>query len=621
MKVTQPERRRIVFIQIAMGLLAFGLLVQLIRVQFGPYAPIFADWAEKTVGQMEKIQPARGLIYDRNGYVLAANASMYFAEVEVGELNSTSQREIAATLSKLLDLPIEDLYAQLTRDWAAESRFRFRLVRTVDGGRTLPITVDRTVADVLQGFMQDPLGPNLSGLDLVPAPKRTYPAATVAGHALGFVNQEGQGFFGVEGYYDEWLAGKPITVQRPLIPPEARLQPDPPAGVNLVLTLDMSVQQAAEIALREAVDDAEAESGQVIVMDPRTGEILAMAAYPLLDPNHYDTWLAGRQADKPKSDEGEQDGASGDNPPADEPAEPVITPAVAGTYEPGSTFKILTMAGALDASVVTPDSLFIDTGQIEVGGNLIRNWDYAAYGQQNMTGCLQHSLNVCLAWVAYSGLGAARFYDYLTAFGIGQITGVDLAGEVPGVVRTPRDPLWTESDVGTNAFGQGVAVTPVGLLAAASAIANHGNMVQPHMVREIVSPQGVFWPKTTILGTPITEQTALTLSNMLAESLAGETYRAGVEGYRLAGKTGTAQIATKLGYDPRQTIASFIGWGPMPDPQFMILVRIDKPKSSPWGSVVAAPVFQEIAERLVVLLQIPPDALRNQVAGVGTGGG
>jgi cell division protein FtsI/penicillin-binding protein 2 len=544
---------------------------------------------------------------------------MYYAEVEVAQLNPTSQREIAATISKLLDLPIEGLYAQLTKDWAAQGLYRFRLVRPLDDLRTIPITLDSTVAQVLEGFMADPLGPDLSGLDLVPAAKRTYPAGSVAGHALGFVNQEGEGYFGVEGYYDEWLSGKPITVERALIPPEARLQPDPPAGVNLVLTIDMSIQQAAEIALREAVDDSEAEAGQVIVMDPRSGEILAMAAYPLLDPNHYDSWMQGRKADEPAADDPEEDNGQASE--EDEPAQPVISPAVAGVYEPGSTFKILTMAGALDAGVVTPDSIFIDTGQIEVGGNLIRNWDYAAYGQQNMVGCLQHSLNVCLAFVAYNQLGAARFYDYINAFGVGQITGVDMAGEVPGVVRTPRDPAWTESDVGTNSFGQGVAVTPIGLLAAASAIANNGNMVQPHIVREIVSPQGVFWPKTTILGTPITAQTAQTLTTMLADSLAGETYRAGVLGYRLAGKTGTAQIATRLGYDPSKTIASFIGWGPVDDPRFMILVRLDKPRSSPWGSVVAAPVFQEVAERLVVLLQIPPDALRIPVAALAPEGG
>jgi cell division protein FtsI/penicillin-binding protein 2 len=329
-------------------------------------------------------------------------------------------------------------------------------------------------------------------------------------------------------------------------------------------------------------------------MDPRNGEILAMAAWPVLDPNHYEPWLP----DANREGEGN----------------PVITPGVAGTYEPGSTFKVLTMAAALDLDRVKPETEFIDTGQIEVGGHTIRNWDGRSWGQQTMIGCLQHSLNVCLAWIASDRLGATDLYSSLTQFGIGQLTGVDMAGEVSGELRTPRDPDWTEPDLGTNSFGQGVAVTPMQLLTAVSAIANHGDMVQPHVVRQVVGPQGAYWPQTTVIGSPISRQTADTLTDMLAKSLEGETRYASITGYRLAGKTGTAQIATEKGYDPKWTVASFIGWGPLPDPQFMVLVRIDKPATSPWGSVIAAPVFQEIAERLVVMLGIPPDMDAAQAA-------
>jgi cell division protein FtsI/penicillin-binding protein 2 len=414
---------------------------------------------------------------------------------------------------------------------------------------------------------------------------------------LGFVNQEGEGFYGVEGYYDEWLAGKPITVHRAFIPIEAELEPDPPAGVNLVLTIDLGIQQMVETALKEAIESSLAESGQVIVMDPRNGEILAMAAWPVLDPNHYESWLP----DETGEDKGN----------------PVITPGVAGTYEPGSTFKVLTMAAALDLDRVKPETEFIDTGQIEVGGHTIRNWDGRSWGQQTMIGCLEHSLNVCLAWIGSDRLGATDLYAYLGRFGVGSLTGVDLAGEVSGELRTPRDPDWTEPDLGTNSFGQGVAVTPIQLVTAVSAIANHGDMVQPHIVRQVVGPQGAYWPQTSVIGRPISRQTADTLTEMLAKSLEGETRYASITGYRLAGKTGTAQIATEKGYDPKWTVASFIGWGPLPDPQFMVLVRIDKPATSPWGSVVAAPVFQEIAERLVVMLGIPPNADTAQFAANG----
>jgi len=537
------------------------------------------------------VVPSRGLIYDRQGNLLAANASRYYLEVEIRQLSPISIRAIAEVLSRILVLPLEDLHAQLSADWAARGQFRIRLTRTDQNGQTWPITVDKNVAGVLNSFLADPQAPDLSGLDLVPAPLRVYPAGNLAGHVLGFVNQEDEGFFGIEGYYDEWLSGKPITVERPMIPPEARLFPDPPAGVNLVLTLDLEIQQMVEIELQKAIEASGSESGQVIVMDPRSGEILAMAAWPALDPNLYEPWLATA---------GEE--------------EPVITPAVAAQYEPGSTFKVLTMAAALDAGKVEPDTEFIDEGQIEVGGNLIRNWDGSAWGPQNMLGCMKHSLNVCLAWVASEKLGASDLYSYLNAFEIGQLTGIDLAGEVPGQLRTTRHPEWTESDLGTNAFGQGVSVTPIQLLAAVGAVANHGLLIQPHLVRQVVGPQGAYSPQPTVLGRPITEETAQTLTDMLSTTLEGETPFAHVPGYLLAGKTGTAQVPTDRGYDPRWTIASFVGWGPLPDVQFIILVRLDKPESSPWGSVVAAPVFQAVVERLVVLMEIPPDGMREGYA-------
>ncbi len=604
---------------VGVSLLALGLLFQLVRVQFGPYAPIFADWAETSAGRLERLVPARGNIYDRNGNLLATNATRYIAEIEVRQLHSQSRQDIATTMSELLALPFEDIKAQLDTDWISVGQYRIRLTQKDDKGQTWPIGIEKQEAQILFALQEDPLGPDLSGLDLVPAPRRVYPAGSLAGHLLGFVNQEGKGFYGVEGYYDEWLSGRPLTVERPIIPPEARVAPDPPAGVNLVLTIDSGIQQTAEIVLREAIDDSDAESGQILVMDPRNGEILAMAAWPPLNPNDYDEWLPGGkpsvgESDKKESDS-EEDDEDSDSDKKDEDEEPVITPGVAGQYEPGSTFKVLTMAAALDAGVVTPLEQFIDTGEIEVGGHTIRNWDGRGYGPVDMIGCLRYSLNVCLAHIAADELGASLFYDYMSAFGIGQITGADLAGEIPGNLRTPRDPLWTESDLGTNSFGQGVSLSPVQLMAAVSAIANDGFMVQPHIVRQVVGPQGVFAPKTTVLGQPISTDTARLLTEMLAISLEGETSHASLPGYRIAGKTGTAQIAGEYGYDPRWTIASFIGWGPVPNPRFMILVKLDKPESSPWGSVVAAPVFQELAERVVVLLNIPPDPAQMPIAG------
>jgi cell division protein FtsI/penicillin-binding protein 2 len=582
-----------------MTVIALAMVFQLIRVQFGPYAPVFASWVEAAEELDNEVDPARGVIYDRDGDLMATNVPTYYLEIEVYQLTPTSRKQIAAVLARTLILPYEDLYSQLTADWGALGQFRIRLTREVDGGERWPITVDQVASDMLKAFLLDADAPDLSGLKLVPAPRREYPAGSLAGHVLGFVNQEGKGFFGVEGFYDSWLAGRSLTIERGYIPPEARLEPDPPAGVNLVLTIDLDIQQMVEEVLYQAVEDTGAESGQIIVMHPQSGELLALAITPQLDPNNYEPWLVELGLEEIELEE--------------DPEEQVINPAVGGQYEPGSTFKIITMAAAFDAGVVKPDDGYIDTGMIEVGGVKIRNWNGGAWGPQTMLGCMQHSLNVCLAYVASEKLGAPMFYDYLAAFGIGRATGIDLAGEVGGQLRTPRHPDWTEADLGTNSFGQGVSVTPVQLLAAASAIANEGIMIQPHIVRTVVGPDGAYWPNPTVLGQPISAEAARTLNAMLAETLDAEASMAIVNGYDIAGKTGTAQIPTERGYDDRWTIASFIGWAPVEDPQFMVLVRIDKPEISPWGSVVAAPIFRDIAERLVTMLEIPPDHIREEL--------
>jgi cell division protein FtsI/penicillin-binding protein 2 len=192
-----------------------------------------------------------------------------------------------------------------------------------------------------------------------------------------------------------------------------------------------------------------------------------------------------------------------------------------------------------------------------------------------------------------------------------------LAAEAPGHLKKPGDPDWYESDLGTNSFGQGVAVTSLQMLAAISAVANGGEMMQPHVLLAVDDGHAVHRTEPTVLGRPISEQTALTLSEMLAVSLEQEASNALVPGYRVAGKTGTAQIPIPGGYHPSDTVAAFIGWGPVDDPQFIILVKIDRPKSAPWGSVVAAPIFSQLAQRLVVLMEIPPDDVRHALAVAG----
>jgi cell division protein FtsI/penicillin-binding protein 2 len=423
------------------------------------------------------------------------------------------------------------------------------------------------------------------GLIFRPHLARTYPEKALASNVLGFVTREERGYFGVEQHYNDLLAGVKKSVWVSKDPNMAAENPETPQGASLVLTIDREIQSTVEEILDKAIQESGSEGGTILVMDPNTGEILGMATNPRMDLNEY--WRVSEffQKDRPFN-------------------------LGVQSYEPGSVFKVITMAAALDSGTVKPDTVFVDTGSINVGGITIRNWNWGAWGPQDMTGCMQHSLNVCLAWLA-TEMKAGTFYDYLNGFGFGHFTGVELSGEVSGRLKMPGDGDWYEADLGTNAFGQGITATPVQMIMAISAVANNqGNMIVPHVVHSVINQGRQFEIAPQVAGTPISAKTAKTLSNMLAVSLEQEASDALVEGYRVAGKTGTAEIATEFGYTSNLTNASFVGWGPVDDPQFLVYVWLQKPTASPWGSVVAAPVFSEVVNRLVILMDIPPDGVR-----------
>jgi cell division protein FtsI/penicillin-binding protein 2 len=319
-------------------------------------------------------------------------------------------------------------------------------------------------------------------------------------------------------------------------------------------------------------------------MDPKTGDILALASTPRLDLNQY--WRYSE-------------------------VYPDKTPFNRGTsksFEPGSVFKVFTMATALDSGTVKPDTTFTDTGVYKIGGLTIHNWDNGAWGTQNMIGCLQHSLNVCLAWVG-DKTGADTFYSYMEAFGFGQFTGIDIAGEASGRVKEPGDEDWFPGDLGTNTFGQGISVTPIQIVQAASAIANGGKMMVPHIVSAIADNGNQFEIHPQVAGQPISKETADRLMEMLAVSLEEEASDALVYGYRVAGKTGTGEIPTEYGYTSNKTNASFLGFGPVDDPRFIVFIWLEEPQTI-WGSLTAAPTFSELTQRLVVLMDLPPDKVR-----------
>jgi cell division protein FtsI/penicillin-binding protein 2 len=344
------------------------------------------------------------------------------------------------------------------------------------------------------------------------------------------------------------------------------------------------MQLLVERELDATIKKHKASGGTIIIMDTRTGAILAMASRPSFDVTHLDL-----------SDEGNVD--------------LYRNRAVTDLYEPGSVFKTITMSAALNEGVVSPQSTYVDEGVARASGWTITNWDLGAHGVQTATQILTKSLNTGAVWLSQL-LGPDRFYDYVQRFGFGLPTNVDLSGEAPGQVRTPADEGWAEVDMATNSFGQGINVTPLQLTTAIAAIANDGRLMRPYVVQEIRRGDETQVTQPEVVRQVITPETANTLTEMMEAVVDGITtiYAISVPGYRVAGKTGTASISVPGGYKPDSYIASFAGFVPSDDPVLAMLVKIDEPKDVPWGSAVSAPVFARLASTLLPYLNVPPES-------------
>ena len=565
---------------LAAGLALVGLAViaQMFRIQSSEQAKVFLSQGDRYAGEFRMFYPERGEIYDRQGHLLAGNRTVYEVGVSLDEM--TSPESLSHTLSTYLGLAYEDVYNKLTN---SPEGWEYIVVQDFVGAETV------TLLQELMQQLEEKDDFHLDGLGFKPHFQRSYPETALASNVLGFVTRDGRGYFGIEEKYNDLLAGNPVQVWVPRDPNKALEIPRVPNGTTLVLTVHRDLQAKVESILDDALSNYGAENGTIIVMDPRNGEILAMAATPRMNLNDYGNYFS-------LYDNGSQYNRS-----------------IGMAYEPGSVLKVLTMAAALDSGTVRPDTPFLDTGSIQVGVITIQNWNSDAWGQQNMLGCLQHSLNVCLAWVS-TQMGSQSFYGYMERFGLGHQTGIDLAGEAVGRLKVPGDTDWYPVDLGTNAFGQGVSVTPLQMLMAVSAIANEGRMVTPHVLYSMLRDGHQYNVPSQYAGSPISAETAHTLTELLAVSLEGESSQALLAGYRLAGKTGTAQIPTNFGYDATHTNVSFVGWGPVDDPQFMVYIWLQKPSASIWSSETTAPVFSQVAEQTVIMLNIPPDSVRSQLS-------
>jgi cell division protein FtsI (penicillin-binding protein 3) len=428
----------------------------------------------------------------------------------------------------------------------------------------------------------------LDGIVLDPEPSRIYPFGAFASHLLGFTNDDLQGNYGVEGQYNDLLDGTPgkLVGERDALGNVIGLTQStwdsPVDGADLVLTLDSAVQRAIEEVLDDVVKEQRALGGTIIVQDTQTGAILGIANRSTFNPNVYEN--------------------------VPDPSL-FLNPAISTIYEPGSTFKSIVMAIGIDSGAVTPETVHNDEpGFIALeDGSKIYNFEHAVYGDITMEQVLQYSSNLGAIFVAEQ-IGQERFYQALQAFGFGVPTGVDLQGEEAGILTLPGEAGWNDVLHYTNAFGQGIACTPLQLVNAFSAIVNGGRLMEPYIVSEVHDGDNVTVTQPQQIRQVISAESSATMRAML-ESVVHhpDSYYSSVDGYRIGAKTGTAQIPSPDGgYIEDATIASIVGFGPVADPRFTVLVKIDWPKKGETGLAVSGPALTRVFEQLFMLYGIPP---------------
>lgn len=502
-----------------------------------------------------QIPGQRGEILASDGFPLAANRPNYLLSANPRQVQLTDKWDELAQL-----LPASD-----------EAKLTEKLSWTHLEWVSLTEQISPQTKELIEKL-------KLPGLGFESRPARFYPEGSSSAQLLGFVGWDAagkaQGYFGLEGYYDRQLAGKPGKVVmekdalgRPIVISGQDLFPAVD-GQSVTTSIDRTLQYILANKLSQGLSKYGAAAGTITMMNPITGQILAMVSLPNYDPTRY------QQTD----------------------AVLFTNPVVADAYEPGSTFKIVTMAAALDAAVIKPESICdACAGPVQIGEYSIRTWNDKYYPHSSVTDVLVHSDNVGMVWVV-KRLGLDKFIQYLHKFGIGVQTGIDLQDESSPELRSSN--AWSEVDLATAAFGQGVAVTPMQMLRAAAVIANGGKLVNPSMAK-----------KNPAAGKQVISETAAAqMTVMMIKAVEdGEAKWAKPAGYTVAGKTGTAQIPVAGHYDSQKTIASFVGFAPASHPKFVMLVTLKEPQSSPWGSETAAPLWFEVAKELFRYYKIAPD--------------
>jgi len=509
------------------------------------------------------VLPKRGALFDRTGEPLALSMesqSVYARPHRIQDVDNVSQN-----LAQNLNLRVSDVRQKLT----SEKPF---------------VWIKRQVAPA-EGEKIQAL--NLDGVGMFYEPNRNYPQGQLAGQLIGFVGRDSEGLEGLELKYNDYIRGetgssvteRDALGRRVLVQGVEGLQIPP--GSDMQLTLDTSIQHLAEKELETSILKYRAKAGVAIVVEPYTGEVLALANYPSFNPNNYSTQTAEQRRNR----------------------------AVTDSFEPGSTFKTILAATALEEEIVGREDLFYcEMGKYHYGGKIIH--DTHPNGWLSFAKILQVSSNIGFTKIAEK-VKKERYFKYIEKFGFGKLTGIDVPGEVPGLLR--RVETWSPIDLATHAFGQGISVTPMQMVMAYAAVANGGFLMRPYVTRRVVSPRGevLLENQPHVVRRVISEKTAKLLASMLQDvtSEGGTGTMANIEGFDVAGKTGTAQKADPVhgGYAAKKRVGSFVGFVPANDPRLVALVMIDEPEVNVYGGVVAAPVFRNIAQGALRRLAVAPE--------------
>lgn len=568
----QRQRLNARLLFLALVFLASGAAVtaRVVYVQLMHADRYRAEARNEHFGQQE-IRAPRGAILDRNGYPLVTTVVAFdiYIDRETWQDVATA-RKAAEFIGPIIDVPATDLIEEVRKDdtglYLASSRLDY------DKGASL----------------HDADAP---GLRVVQTTKRYYPEGDLASTLLGFVGRDHVGLTGIEGDYDRELGGTPGTIyfERDSIGNKIaigseRIGQRPKPGGDIRLTIDRYIQRLVEGELETRIASTGALGGTIIVMDPSTGAVLAMASRPSFKLSELGV---------------------------NEPDQALFrNRAVTDVYEPGSVFKTLTAAMAIDRGLVTPESTYVDTGAAYIGTATIHNWDYSTNGTTTVTQLLQRSLNTGAVWLGQL-VGPNQFYAYVRDFGIGEPTHVGLSGEDGGIVRDNGQPDWSPVDLATNSFGQGIAASPLQMITAIASLINGGKLMRPYVVQEAQTPEGWRAFDPVVVRQAVKPETAAAVADMMNQVVEGiPGHLASVAGYHVGGKTGTTTGATLADGAVRDgNIASFVGFAPTQNPRFIMLVKLDF-KEDRLGGQVSAPVFGALAPRILAYLGVKPEGLQ-----------